>query len=245
MFEWPIVPLCPAQLQDVNSQDILNDGLYRKCNTYKGGGGYDKFPLIFKNRFGFASKLNEQFVVQVAGCPLNCPYCYVTEAGVHGKSQKVSTATVVDSFRQSGCSVFHLMGGAPAIYLNHWPELLSALNGTVFHSDFVLFEGLYSRKVLEAITAYPNALFAVSIKGADAKEYLTNTATKINMDQLWKNLDAIVDSGLAFYFTFTGMPQDSINKFQNSVLKRYHNDALLNDAFAIELVHYKALDYRS
>ena len=40
---WPVVPLCKAQLEDVNPLDVLNDGLYRRCNKYKFGGGYDKF----------------------------------------------------------------------------------------------------------------------------------------------------------------------------------------------------------
>jgi len=98
MFKWPVVPLCRAQLQDVSPIDILNDGLYRKCNTYKGGGGYDKFPAIFERRFGPAPNLHDQFVVQLAGCPLRCPYCYVTEAGVHGKSRRISTNSLVAAF---------------------------------------------------------------------------------------------------------------------------------------------------
>ena len=71
---WPVVPLCKAQLEDVNPLDVLNGGLYRRCNTYKGGGGYDKFPEIWERRLGKGeTKLNDQFVVQVQGCPLHCP----------------------------------------------------------------------------------------------------------------------------------------------------------------------------
>ena len=36
-----VVPLCKKQLLEVTPSDILNDGLYRKCNVYKSGGGYD------------------------------------------------------------------------------------------------------------------------------------------------------------------------------------------------------------
>lgn len=36
-FKWPVMPLCKAQLQDINPDDVLNGGLYRRCNTYKGG----------------------------------------------------------------------------------------------------------------------------------------------------------------------------------------------------------------
>ncbi len=243
MYKWPVVPLCKAQLQDVNPSDILNEGLYRKCNTYKGGGGYDRFPAIYKRRFGDIGDLNNQFVVQVFGCPLRCPYCYVTKAGVFGNSTYVYTDKLVRDFKDSGCKVFHLMGGAPAIYLNQWNELIEQLNGEIFHSDFVLFEGEYSKDTLRDISNYKNSLYAVSIKGANEEEYLINTATKVNISQLWDNLDKIVDSGINFYFTFTGMKESSINSFKENIDKRYKASSLLEDSFDIKLVHYKALEY--
>lgn len=44
-MKWPVVPLSEGQLKDVNPADILEEGLYRKCDTYRGGGGYDQFPV--------------------------------------------------------------------------------------------------------------------------------------------------------------------------------------------------------
>jgi hypothetical protein len=35
MFKWPVVPLCEAQLKDVRPEDVLEGGLYRKCDTGK------------------------------------------------------------------------------------------------------------------------------------------------------------------------------------------------------------------
>lgn len=246
MFDWPVVPLCEAQLQDVNPADILGNGLYRKCNTYKGGGGYDQFPSIYIKRFGEQSNLhlNDQFVVQVSGCPLHCPYCYVTDAGIRGKSVAKTTAELVDAFYRSGCSVFHLMGGAPALYLNQWWRILRHLDREyVFHSDLLLLEGEYDEEVLRDIAQYPNSLYAVSIKGATAEEYLKNTATEIDMALLWRNLDRLVNAGIPFYVTFTGMSIESIERFRGEVVSRYGDDAILTDSFAISLVHYKALDW--
>jgi hypothetical protein len=34
MSNWPVVPLSEKQLKDVNPEDILENGLYRKCNIY-------------------------------------------------------------------------------------------------------------------------------------------------------------------------------------------------------------------
>lgn len=64
-MNFEVMRLCPAQLLDINHADILEGGLYRKCNTYKGGGGYDQFPAIYQRRFGPTPGLNNQFVVQL------------------------------------------------------------------------------------------------------------------------------------------------------------------------------------
>ena len=89
-MNWPIVPLCKKQLLDINLNDILENGLYRLCNTYKGGGGYDKFPVIYEKRYGINPGGN-QFVVQLYGCPLKCSYCYVTINGIWGDPIYVTT----------------------------------------------------------------------------------------------------------------------------------------------------------
>lgn len=48
MYSWKVMYLCDKQLRDVNPSDIIKNGLYRRCDTYKGGGGYDKFSDIYK-----------------------------------------------------------------------------------------------------------------------------------------------------------------------------------------------------
>lgn len=242
MFRWPVVPICERQLRDVNPDDLLEGGLYRRCNTYKGGGGYDRFPAIYRSRFGGGDvPLNDQFVVQLRGCPLRCPYCYVTRDGIDGHSIARGSDELAQAFEDSGCSVFHLMGGAPALYLEHWPELLDALDGsTVFHSDLLLVEKPYSCGVLEKLSGRGNSLYAVSIKGATPSEFRKNTATGFAEGLFWENFDAIVETSLPFYLTFTGMSEDGIAEISGRISKRY-GEAPLDGCFAINLVEYEAL----
>lgn len=244
MYRWNVVPMCEAQLQDIDPKDVLEGGLYRKCNTYKGGGGYDQFPVIYNKRFGKHDGLNNQFVVQLQGCPLRCPYCYVTSEGIDGPSVGVYTDELVHAYRRSGCSVFHLMGGAPALYLEQWPELIEALDGAVFHSDLLLLEGEYSYVTLQKIAALRNSLYAVSIKGSTLEEYKRLTGTSVDMQLLWRNLDRIVHAGLPMYMTYTGMTTASIDRFTRELRHRHFSSDILEDAFAITLMHYKALDFR-
>ena len=238
---WPVMPLCERQLRDINPEDVLCDGLYRRCNIYKGGGGYDKFEAIYHRRFHSEEKLNEQFVVQLLGCPLRCPYCYVTEEGIRGQPARVSTQRLVSDFKDSGLPVFHLMGGAPAIYLEHWPKLLAELpDSAVFHSDFLLQEFEYPVHTLESIAKHKRNLHAVSVKGSNEKEFLTNTGVSFNKSMFWKNLDNLVDTGMQFYLTYTGMPQESIDRFNEVAVKRY-GGSILRDSFAIGIVQYEAI----
>jgi hypothetical protein len=222
MFTWPVMPLCEAQLKDVRPEDVLNNGLYRKCNIYRGGGGYDKFPTIYKERT--SHDLNPtQFVVQLKGCPLKCPYCYVTNKGVLGEEVPVPTRDILNAYEDSGLEVFHLMGGAPALYLEHWNEL--AYNVNVFHSDFLLIEKPYDKYILDDTPG----LHAVSIK--ESKIY-----NSIQMDLFWSNLYLLFKSDLNWYFTFTG-PCDDMKK---RIVERYGEHSI-DDSFDIEIKEYRAL----
>ncbi len=242
MYNWKVMHLCDRQLRDVNPSDILKNGLYRRCDTYKGGGGYDKFSDIYKNRTGQEKVYNEQFVVQLKGCPLRCPYCYVTQDGIHtGTCSEIPTKQLIKDFYDSNLPVLHLMGGAPALYINYWKEILNLLEPQkVFHSDLLLLESEYSKQIIEELAKYNNSLYAVSIKGGTTEEFNKNAGVNFKEDLFWKNFDTIVDCELPFYLTFTGMSDKSTRLFKNIVKRRY-GEHILDDSFSINLINYEAL----
>lgn len=245
MYKWNIVPLCEAQKRDVNPNDIIQDGLYRRCNIYKGGGGYDKFSDIYKTRKNITDKdFNMQFVVQLQGCPLRCPYCYVTPDGIFGESVEVSTEKLVSDFMETGLDVFHLMGGAPALYINYWEEILERIPSNIpFHSDLLLVEGEYDEEVLKRLAKYDNSLYALSIKGSNAGELKENTGIEFPVERFWRNFEKVVRCKIPFYVTFTGMSKDSVKQMKQQILARFPQEAeeILKDCFAINLVQYEAL----
>jgi len=218
---WPVMPLCKRQMRDVRKEDVLYNGLYRLCDIYRGGGGYDRFGVIFKKRFGFLPN-PIQFVVQLKGCPLSCNYCYVTVDGVHGEAVNLSTKKLLTDYYDTRVDVFHLMGGAPALYLTKWKELSSKVK--VFHSDFLLIEHLYDIESLKPL----KGLFAISLK--ENRFY-----TKDHFDLMWRNLETIKKSKIEFYITFTGQC-----KIRSEVVKRF-GELILEDSFSIEVVEYNAL----
>lgn len=228
-----VVPICEKQRRDINPKHILCDGLYRTCDVYKGGGGYDAFPNICKKRIKDVNPV--QFVVQLYGCPFRCSYCYVTPDGITGGYKLVSSEDMLTAYEDSGCEVFHLMGGAPALYMKDWKEIITKVK--LFHSDFLLVEGEYDEEVLETINK-KNCLYAVSIKGSTPEEYETVTGVKVDFDLLKRNLHRLINANVNFYITFTGMTIDSVNAFKATMNLE---ESCYEDSFIINLVNYEAL----
>lgn len=218
MKSFPIVPLCEKQLRDIRPEDVLFNGLARRCDTYRGGGGYDQFNTIYEKRFGVS--INPvQFVVQLRGCPFSCPYCYVTEDGVWGKATLVSPDVLIRMYKESGLDVLHLMGGAPALHLDLWEDVASVAK--VFHSDFLLVESDYRKDQLLGLPG----LHAVSFKE------FTPESPRVK-----RNLFALMDCGVNFYVTFTGNPEP-----WKSRLQAMCGEGILEDSFSIEIKNYEAL----
>lgn len=237
---WRVEQLCERQLRDVNPEDVIEDGLYRLCDVYKAGGGYDKLPNIISKRLGFnIDEYRKQFVVQLQGCVMRCPYCYVTPDGINSTPVLKSTEELVNSYLKTGVNIFHLMGGSPALYIREWSslidKLLSVKSSTVFHSDLLLQESYYDKETVDSISN-PHAVYAISIKGCDNASYIKNTNTSLNEEMMLHNLNIIENSSLAYYFTFTGMDESQIKRFCKDFKLRN-----LENSFKIDLVMYDAL----
>lgn len=241
---WKVVPLSEGQLRDVRPDDIIDGGLYRRCDTYRGGGGYDQFPDIAGRRWQRPSTyFRQQFVVQLRGCNLDCPYCYVTREGVWGSSVSVTTSSLVDAFHRSGQQVFHLMGGAPALQMKFWPELLDALGPDVtFHSDLLLTERVYQWNILRDIER-ANALYAVDVKGTTKEEWKRNTRTSWDEDLFWANWILVQLLGVPAYVTFTACEKEGIERFWEEAFGRGIEERWREEAFNIDLIDYEAVKF--
>ena len=237
-FRWKVVPISPKQKLDVREEDLFGD--FRLCETYRGGGGYDKFPEICERRLG--KKLHKQFIVQLRGCNLECPYCYVTQEGIWGQANLYTSQQLVDNFLLSKQEIFHLMGGAPALYLTKWKELLKIFHkDKVFHSDFLLSEFPYKLETLLEIAKFTNTLFAVSIKGTNRLNYKVNTGKDFNESLILANLDLLIKAKINFYITFTGISAIEREVYKDK-LKIIFGETILKDSFDIDLINYRALE---
>lgn len=246
---WKIVPLSEAQLLDVDPSDILCNGHFRICNTYKGGGGYDRFPIYAKKYFNEEGH-SLQFVVQLYGCIFDCPYCYVTRTGVWGNFIEYKTISLVKEFNLTKCTVFHLMGGSPASYIEYWPDLIDVLEEKgkskwIFHSDFMLLERPYISSILSRI-ARPRALYAVNIKGVTDAEFFKNTRKYKNEKLMWDNLEKLEKYTVPYYITFTNITEKNIDIFWSQFKERFGLKLFTKrheDAYSIKLIKYQAIKH--
>jgi len=238
-YKWKVVPLCKEQLLDIDPNDVLPGGVFRTCDVYKSGGGYDKFPAICEKRLGIKT-FPKQFVAQLYGCHLKCPYCYVTPKGIWNKPVEYTTDELLLEFFESGCNVLHLMGGSPALYIEHWSDIIDNLSiKYVFHSDLLLTEKKYDAKVLKAISM-PNCLYAVNIKGTTYEDYRKNTGCELDGELFWDNFAALVVNKVPFYITLTNPDMDYYRELRGQIFLHF-GQKVLEDMFIIDLIEYDAV----
>lgn len=249
-YKWKVVPLSHGQLTDINEQDIVENGLYRICDIYKGGGGYDRFTHYLKRKY----KLNpnnhhKQFIVQLFACPLDCPYCYVTRQGVWGDFVEKTTDEIVYSFLSTELRVFHLMGGAPALYMTHWVSLIKELYknmpNVIFHSDFMLCENYYNEGVLKTLkNSKCCQLYAINIKGLTPKEWQLNTRKEFDSDRFWYNWLLLQELKIPCYITFTGVKRKGLPEFWELAKDKGIDINFWKDkSYVIPIINYNAIKY--
>ena len=242
MTNWPIVPISQNQMADVRPEDLRHGNLFRVCDTARGGGGYDHFAQIACDRHMVTHPNDARihFIAQLYGCPLDCPYCYVTRAGVWGTPKMYDTKELVYLYRmaEGRANVFHLMGGAPGMFMEHWPELIKELKvrGDLFHSDLMLCEKKYYPEVLKQFNE-SNVLLAVNIKGTTPIEWFTNTRKRLDEKLFEYNL-RMLNKYVAWdrwYITFTNVPVQR----QDDFIKKH--DLWGQHYYGIDLIDYEAL----
>lgn len=270
---FPIVPICEKQLLNIREEDLVfvnGVPLARTCRIDSAGGGYDQFRDIFLARFGFDTG-PDHFITQLYGCTHECPWCYITIDGIWGDAVQLKASDIVNLVhsvnekRKAAGSVYdartdtmqeqpliqvlHLMGGAPALYLNSWPALYHKIlkADLVFHGDFLLDEGLYNIHVLKCLVGMCkeyqelcSIYYDIPFKSGQLHSVSLKPGAPLSRLQL-ANLKALHASGLPFYIAFTGMQEEEIQVRKEQVIAAGITEEVFNDSFSINPKHYKSL----
>lgn len=184
----PISKLGPIQLKDVEHSGVeMHDEYFRTCTVLQGDPPTsdigDAVPYHTARLYGGVwEDWNRQFVVQVAGCPLSCWYCYVDNLSA---DKLASVDELVHRFGQfksetgGSLNVFHLMGGCPGRYSPLWRAIRHSLDAegladVVLTSDVIFLENhLYGVRPWADIP--PRSIISACLKGTNFNNFHLNT----------------------------------------------------------------------
>ncbi len=183
----PLSKIGPVQIEDVTRSGAeIYDTYARTCTVLQGDPPIsdigDVVPWVLTKQYGFTwQHWNRHFIVQVAGCPFQCPYCYVDNLALNSV---VSLQEMVDwykDFREQvpNLNVFHLMGGCPGAYAHSWPLLRKELDKAGFVDTVLLTDVLLVEELVSGVKPWyhipDRTLVSVCIKGTSSENFKANT----------------------------------------------------------------------
>jgi len=189
----PIANIGEGQLVDVQQSSgvVLYSDVGRICTVVKNPCNHtsgDTSPWrMYKELYRTGRdwmSYNHQYSIQVAGCPLNCWYCYVDNLEAN---HMMSASDIVDDFEELRAkakeqhkwvevNVLHFMGGCPGRYCEMWKLLrreldTRGLDRIVLFSDVIfLEEHFYGVKPWEHMQI-SGFLLAGCLKGWDRESF--------------------------------------------------------------------------
>ncbi len=203
----PIAKIGEIQRIDIKKSTGIKfyDNIARICTVVKKNSSYDNrsdtSPYRMAELFGGSwEDYNNHFIVQAAGCPLKCPYCYVDNL----KPDFLMTADeLVDKFIdfkkkaepkfKIKLKVFHFMGGVPAAYPAFWKELRKSLDkkgleDIILFSDVILVEDYFFKKKPWRYLNLDHFIVTGCLKGTNKENFLKNTGFDL-FEQSMKELE--------------------------------------------------------
>ena len=232
----PITKIGRIQKIDVEKSSgiVSHDDIARICTVVKEKNAYDdrgdKSPYRMAEIFGGDWKdYNNHFIIQVAGCPLKCPYCYVDnlKANLSMNADElvdkfVEFKKIVEPKFNIKLNVFHFMGGAPALYCEFWEELRNSLDNhglkeVVLFSDVILVENHFSKKKPWEFLNLHHFILTGCLKGTNEDNFKKNTGFHL-FEQSLKELENYL-TAKNFYLTLIGFDERDLSQIYKIIPK--------------------------
>lgn len=205
MYIIPISKIGPIQLIDVeHSLKEIHNKFFRTCTVYQEDLHLNKWsssigdttPTRMVKLYGKDEQhWNRHFIVQVAGCPFRCPYCYVDNLNIdtHMSAEQLVDAYLTFKVLAPDIHVFHLMGGAPGRYCWFWQQIRDemdskGLQDDVLLSNVILVEDyIYGSRPWKDIPISGRFLLNVCLKGTGFLNFKLNTGKNM----FWEALEEL------------------------------------------------------
>lgn len=180
----PISKIGPLQMVDVLKAGRFQNGFARICKVVESPNWHgDKSPLRMSKLFGKPWRdYDTHMVVQVAGCPLNCKYCYVDNLK---QDYLCSEHDIVEWFlmfkeKHPEIEVIHICGGLPAKYPEFWGVLRDALDERGLQEIVILSDTVFLENYLHNVEPWDflnthNFAMVGCLKGTTRLNFIENT----------------------------------------------------------------------
>jgi len=217
----PISKIGELQRKDIEDSSgiVLYDDFARICTVVKPNGGIgDRSPYRMAKMFGGEwQNYNNQYVIQVAGCPLDCSYCYVDNLEEDTRWTAISVVANFLAFRcevHKPLNVLHFMGGAPGVYCDFWRELREELDfrgcSNVILFSNVIFVEAFTHNVLPwSCMDLPNFIVEGCLKGTNQENFRRNTGTDLFSQAVAEMRRYLVHDN--FYLTLIGYDKKDLS----------------------------------
>jgi len=183
----PLSRIGPVQLEDVeHSGNEIHNEYARTCTVLQGDPPKssigDDAPYRIADLFGCEwGTWNRQFVVQVAGCPLKCWYCYVDNLEPDTEFSIGELVKMYAEFKKKcpDINVFHLMGGCPGEYAKLWPVLRTYLDAEGYENDVLLTDVILLENYFYQVKPWNyiphRTIVSACLKGTNRGNFKKNT----------------------------------------------------------------------
>ena len=220
-----IGPLQKLDLLDSECVPIYSK--YGRVHRVKKHNGLDAInddsPIRLSDMFNRPmDSLSNHFIIQVAGCELDCPVCYVDNKNW---DTTFNAQDLVDEFTKfkrvvPSLNVFHLMGGNPGRFASGWSILREELNSRTYKNIILLTNVLFIENELYANIPWTkleldNFVIAGCLKGTNKQNFIDNTG-KDYFDVAIKELKNYVKFK-NFYLTLLNPDPKSMNVVYNII----------------------------
>jgi len=206
-MKYPISKLGRYQLRDIDdSHDIvMHDAYARICRVSHSKIKGDRSSIRMANLFGGKEDdYDYQFVIQIAGCPFRCWYCYVDNLK---KDISITAQEIVKKFLGFRCTmkskydlplnVLHIMGGCPGAHPKLWVEAREILDGkgmnnVIIYSDVIFVERYWYRTTPWEFMNIKNFILAGCLKGVNPFNFMENCESPLfyeALDELQKYVE--------------------------------------------------------
>ena len=190
----PISRIGELQRKDIENDRALGgivcyDNFARVCTVHTGSHRDigDSSPFRMAEMFGGEwQDYNHHFVIQLSGCLLDCPYCYVDNLEKDTSFSAISMVELYKAIRREALTnfgvsikVLHVMGGAPAVYCEFWPELREELDSQGY-DNVVIFSNVILVEAIAGVEPWlhmnlPRFIVEGCLKGTNRENFKQNT----------------------------------------------------------------------